>query len=80
MGHESWDNNYPRDLSGLQLVTEWVPESAGFLTDSYSLHVILSDLEGLIWRSPIIEVVNKDCSFSSPTRFGDLELYENLGP
>ena len=80
MGHESWDNNYPRDLSGLQLVTEWVPNSAGFLIDPYSLSMILGDLESLIWRAPIIEVVNIDCSFSSLTRPGDLELHENLGP
>ena len=64
MGHESWGNNYPRDLSGLQLVTEWVPDFAEFLIDPYSLSVILGDLEGLTWCAPIIEVVNMDYSFS----------------
>ena len=75
MGHKSWDNNYPRDLSELQLVTEWVLDSAGFLIDLYSLSVILGNLEGLIWCAPIIEVVSMDYSFFSPTRPGDLKLH-----
>ena len=57
---------------------EWVPDSAGFSIDSYSLSVILGNLEGLIWCALIIEVVNMDYSFSSPTRSDDLELHENL--
>ena len=60
MGHGSWSSNYPRDLSELQLVAEWIPDSAGFLIDLYSLSVILGNLEGLIWGAPIIEVVNMD--------------------
>ena len=60
-------------------MTECVPNSAGFLIDPYSLSVILGDLEGLIWRAPIIEVVIMDCSFSSSTQSGNLELHENLG-
>ena len=80
MGRESWGNNYPRDLSRLQLVTKWAPNSVGFLIYPYSLSMILSDLEGLIWCAPIIEVVNMNYTFSSPTRSSDLELHENLGP
>ena len=78
MGHELWGNNYPCDLSGLQLVTEWVPDSAGFLTNPYSPSVILGDLEGLIWCAPIIEVVNMDYSFFSSTQSSDLELFMRI--
>ena len=78
MGHKSWDSNCPRDLSRLQLVIEWVPDSAGFLINSYSLSVILGDLGDLIRCAPIIKVVNMDYPSSCPVRSGDLELFMRI--
>ena len=78
MGHGSWSNNYPQDLSGLQLVAEWVPDSVRFLIDSYLLSMILGDLKGSIWCAPIIEVINMDYRFFSPMQSGDLKLFMRI--